>query len=146
MSEKTLSIRIKIGNNEIEVTGSPEEISKTLDDLPKIVEKVSLAFPTSLPSVITPIQKQESVTPTRDLYPTIGAQIGISCPEAIIMVLSSPWGRQKPRNLGEIIDAMKVNALHFPTGTIKGRLTDLTKKGTLRRIRGEKGYECVVAK
>jgi len=60
------------------------------------------------------------------------------------MILSTEWGRKKPRHLGEIMEAMKMNALHFPIGTVKGRLTDLTKKGLLRRIKGEKGYNYIV--
>ena len=148
MNDKSLTIRIKIGNNEIEISGSPEDIPKTLEDLPKIVGKVSTFFNTITPTsnAITTIPKQEPLKTAEDIFPTIGSQMGISCPKAIITVLSTEWGRKKPRNLGEIMEAMKVNALHFPTGTIKGRLTDLTKKGMLRRIKSEKGYGYIVAK
>ena len=147
MSEESLSIRIKIGNNEIEISGSLDNISKMLDDLPKIVDKVSTSFNTTTPvSSVTAIVKHKPAKIPEESFPTISTQIGISCPEAITAILSTEWGRKKPRNLGEILEAMKVNALHFPKGTIKGRLTDLTKKGILRRIRGPKGYGYVVAK
>lgn len=146
MSDKSLSIRVKIGNNEIELSGPAEEVSKALDDLPKIVSVVSNSFSTIKTDTTVASQSPESTMQNVEEFPTISAPIGISCPEAVISILSTSWGREKPRNLGEITEAMKVNALHFPTGTIKGRLTDLTKKGILRRIRGEKGYGYVVVK
>ncbi|MFH0748500.1 MAG: hypothetical protein V1915_01055 [Candidatus Bathyarchaeota archaeon] len=146
MGEKTLTLRIKIANNEVELSGSLEDISKTLEELPKIVERVSISFKTATPTTIFTASPKQVAKTSEDEFPTIGAQIGTSCPEAITSILSTEWGREKPRNLGEIMEAMKVNALHFPIGTIKGRLTDLTKKGTLRRIRGDKGYGYVIAK
>ena len=74
----------------------------------------------------------------------VAAVVSFVLYDAIIAVLSTGWGRKQPRNMREILETMKVNALHFPIGTVKGRLTDLTKKGRLRRIRGAKGYSYVV--
>ena len=142
-----MTIRVKIGNNEVEISGSGlEDILKILENLPQIVDKISASFKSLAPisdHITSP--KQEAKTMVEE-FPTISTQIGGSCPEAIIAILSTDWGRENPRNLREITDAMKVNALHFPTGTIKGRLTDLTKKGVLRRIRSEKGYGYVIFK
>lgn len=144
MSESPFTIRVKIGNYEMELTGSHADVVHTLDELPKIVEKVIEAFNPTQTLKVSGVQ--ESVETAEEQFPTIGAQPGISCPDAILTILSTGWGRERPRHLAEIMEAMKVNALHFPTGTVKGRLTDLTKKGTLRRIRGEKGYGYVVVK
>ncbi|MFH0896535.1 MAG: hypothetical protein V1850_00595 [Candidatus Bathyarchaeota archaeon] len=141
-SETPFTVHVKIGNYEMELTGSRGDVAQALDELPKIVAKVMEAFNQTLKASTV----QESAKVVEEDFPTIGAQIGISCPEAIVAILSTAWGREKPRNLGEIMEAMKVNALHFPGGTVKGRLTDLTKKGMLRRIRGEKGYGYVVVK
>lgn len=142
MSEAPFTIRVKIGNYEMELTGSHGDVVQTIDELPKIVGKVIEAFnPVQTLKVST---AQELAKSVGERFPTIGAQPGISCPDAIVAILSTNWGREKPRILGEIMEAMKVNALHFPMGTVKGRLTDLTKKGMLRRIRGEKGYGYVV--
>lgn len=144
MSEAPFTIRVKIGNYELELTGARGDVMQTLDDLPKIVGKVTEAFNPLQTLRVSPAQ--ELLKTMREDFPTISAQIGISCPDAIIAILSTGWGREKPRNLGEIMEAMKVNALHFPIGTVKGRLTDLTKKGILRRIRGERGYGYVEVK
>lgn len=144
MIETPFTIRVKIGNYELELLGSHADVVQTLDDLPKIVNKVIEAFnPTqTLKDSLHP-KSTETVV---EVFPTISAQPGISCPDAIVSVLATGWGRENPRNLGEIMEAMKVNALHFPIGTVKGRLTDLTKKGILRRIRGEKGYSYIFTK
>jgi len=144
VSEIPFAIRVKIGNYEMELTGSRGDVVQTLDELPKIVGKVIEAF--SPVQTLKASPEQETLKAVGENFPSIGAQIGISCPDAIVAILSTGWGREKPRNLGEIMEAMKVNALHFPVGTVKGRLTDLTKKGMLRRIRGEKGYSYVVVR
>jgi len=48
--------------------------------------------------------------------------------------------------LNEILEAMKVNAIHYPLGTVKGRLTDLTKRGVLRRIKSNGSYGYILIK
>ena len=143
MSEESFTIRVKIDNHEIELTGSRRDVVQTLDELPKIVGKIVEAFNRN--RTLKTINVQESVKTTGNELPAIGAQPGISCPEAIVTILATGWGREKPRYLGDIMESMKINALHFPIGTVKGRLTDLTKKGLLRRIKGKKGYGYVVA-
>ena len=144
MSEVPFMIRVKIGNYEMELTGSRGDVLQTLKELPEIVGKVIEAF--SPLQTLKAYPMQETLKAVEEAFPTIETRIGISCPDAIVAILSTGWGREKPRNLGEIMEAMKMNALHFPVGTVKGRLTDLTKKGMLRRIRGEKGYGYVVVK
>ena len=144
MDESSVTIRIKMSNYEVEITGSHVKVLQIIDELPKIVGNVITAF-TPAPVLQTSIPP-EIVKKVEEKFPTITAPPGMSCPEAIVAILSTDWGRASPKNLGEIMEAMKVNALHFPIGTLKGRLTDLTKKGTLRRIRGEKGYGYVIAK
>ncbi len=146
MSETPFTIRLKISDCEMELTGSRTEVMQTLDELPQIVGKVVEAFNLPQEAKLRPPQQQEAVEAAPQEFPAITAQVGTSCPDAIVSVLSTGWGREKPRYLNEILEAMKVNALHFPEGTVKGRLTDLTKRGMLRRIKGEKGYGYVMAK
>ncbi len=147
MSEAPFTIRLKIGGCEVELTGSKAEVLATLDELPKIAGKVVEAFNIPQETRMQPQQPQQEPSPVSPQeFPTISAPTGISCPDAIVAVLSTGWGREKPRYLNEILEAMKTNALHFPMGTVKGRLTDLTKRGILRRIKGDKGYGYVMAK
>jgi hypothetical protein len=144
VNEETFTIRLKIRNHEIELKGSREDVMKTLDELPDIVGKIIDSF--DITFVSEQLKQRELSNSGQEVFPTIGAPNGISCPDAIIAILSTDWGRKRPRFLRDILKVMKVNALHFPIGTIKGRLTDLTKKGALRRTRGEKGYGYTIAK
>ena len=142
MDDIPFTIRIKTRHYEMELAGSRTDVMQTLGELSVIMDKITDAF--NSPQVLPTLLPHESDKDLEDTPPTISVHAGISCPDAIIAVLSTGWGRKQPRNMRKILETMKVNALHFPVGTVKGRLTDLTKKGRLRRIRGAKGYSYVV--
>ena len=137
------SIRVKIGECEIELKGSKDDVLNVIDNLPKIVSIVSNSFDLSKTQKVMTLA---SKTPTKEVYPTLTVPPSASCPNAIVKILSTEWGRREPRTLRDIIEVMKINAIHYPEGTVKGRLTDLTKKGILRRIRTERGYGYILAK
>lgn len=68
-----------------------------------------------------------------------------SAREAIIKLFSSTWGK-KPRTLGEILDALELNATYYPKGTTSKELTRMTQRGTLRRLRREGQLAYVLAR
>jgi len=82
----------------------------------------------------------------KEEYPTLSLPPNASCPDVIVELLKTDWGRKAPRTLNEIMEAMKLNALHYPKGTVSGRLADMTKKGVLRRIQTERGYGYILIK
>jgi len=143
-SDRSFTVRIRIGTNEIEVSGSHEEVMKTLGNISELVSKVTVAFGKTITPPSTK-ENEETVPPSEEL-PSMTLDPATSCPDAIVQLLSTDWGRKKPRTLGELLGAMKVNAIHYPEGTIKGRLTDLTKRGVLRRINSGRGYEYILLK
>ncbi|MCJ7609253.1 hypothetical protein MUP00_06245 [Candidatus Bathyarchaeota archaeon] len=143
-SGKEFTLRVRIGNNEIEISGNHEEVMKTLSNVSDLISKVTVAFgsaPLSTGSMSDTVPQAHE-----EEYPSVSIDPATSCPDAIVGLLSTSWGRKKPRTLGELLAAMKVNAIHYPEGTIKGRLTDLTKKGVLRRINSGRGYEYILIK
>ncbi len=143
--DKPFSVRVRIGNNEVEVSGSHEEVMKTLGNISELVSNVSIAFGNM--SDQHPIKKNKSVIQISEKeFPSISIDPATSCPDAIVQLLSTDWGRKEPRSFGELLAAMKVNAIHYPEGTVKGRLTDLTKKGVLRRIQSRRGYRYILIK
>lgn len=73
-------------------------------------------------------------------YPVIPRPEGLN--DAIIKVLSTPWGRSNPRTWAEIDTVLKQNALHYGRGSITGALTYLVKSSRLRRVKvdGTYGY------
>lgn len=133
------TLRIRLGDREVELRGTREDVLTSLDDLPRMVERVAQAFARRTDAAVT------SPAPTTMEYPSLTVDPSLSCPEAIQQLLDTPWGRNAPRKLSEILEAMRVNAVHYPVGTVKGRLTDLTKRGVLRRVKGPGGYGYLLA-
>ena len=148
MTNQPFTIRIRIGANEVELSGASQtDVLKALDNLPEIVGKVTQAFGNVQPLTIMKTESQtQSIQSEETDYPTITVTPETSCPDAIIKLLSTDWARREPRRLNDILEAMKVNAIHYPLGTVKGRLTDLTKRGVLRRIKNNGSYGYILIK
>lgn len=137
------TIKIKAKDNEIELSGSKEDVMDALDNINDIMTKVTRTF-TSSSTVQSTLQIPS--TTTKSKFPSISVSPDTPCPDTILKLLSTDWGREKPRKLRELLEAMKVNAIHYPIGTVKGRLTDMTKKGFLRRVREGREYAYIRVK
>ncbi len=142
------TIRIKIGQNEIEISGSQREVLKTIQDLPKLVENITKAFTpkntkettTEKPSV-TMISVPSSTT--SKIYPSI--RKAKNCSQAVLKLLETEWGAWRPRTLSEIVEALKANAIHYPSSTLSGVLSWLVKKGKVKRWKTDAGYVYILA-
>jgi len=130
------SLRVKFGSHEIEISGTHEEVIKTIEELPGLVASVSKAFDAANINVTQP-----QSTPT--LYPTISSSA--NCSKAVLKLLKTDWGKQQPRTLPELVEAMKANALHYPPTTLSGVLVWMVKKGRIKRWKTDKGYVYALA-
>jgi hypothetical protein len=140
MSEgRELKIRIRLGDYEIEIAGLKEDVIEMLTGLDEVIAGAASALRAQGP-VMPPMAE----TKAEDL-PQVQMERDIQAPDAITKLLSTSWGN-KPRNLTEIMAALEVNAIHFPKGTVAGRLTDLTRKGVLRRVKTPGGFGYVLIK
>lgn len=137
------TIKIKAKDNEIELSGSKEDVMDALNNINDIMTKVTRTFAT--PSTIQSTLESPPSNP-KSKFPSISVSPDTPCPDTILKLLSTDWGREKPRKLRELLEAMKVNAIHYPIGTVKGRLTDMTKKGFLRRVREGREYAYIRVK
>ena len=126
------SFRVKFGSHEIEISGTHEEVMKTVEELPHLIANVSKAFDT------VNIKVNASKPVALATYPTISSSA--NCSEAVLKLLKTDWGKQQPRTLPELIKAMKVNALHYPSTTLSGVLVWLVKNGKVKRWKTDKGY------
>jgi len=146
MSAHPFSLRVKIGNYEIELSGAREEVLQALNDLPDIVNKVSKAFGSiqvSAPATSqapTTLEKPGAVGAS---YPLISATE--SCSDALIQLFSSDWAKEKPRALSDVATVLEANALHYPIATVAKTLERLTRRNKLRRWKTEEGYVYVLA-
>jgi hypothetical protein len=134
---KVLRIRIRLGDHEAEIEGQKEDVLEILANFQNVISSMSSAL-----RVQSTVSKSESQV---EEVPQVQMERDIQAPDAIVKLLSTEWGN-KPRNLTEIMGALEVNAIHFPKGTIAGRLTDLTRKGVLRRVKTAGGFGYVLVK
>jgi hypothetical protein len=130
----SFSFRVKIGSQEIEISGSREEVMKTIEELPLLMEMVSKAFGSTK-------KGEETSQSVGSVYPSVSAS---SCSEAVLQFLSSDWGKQ-PRSLPELGDALKANAIYYPSTTLSGVLAWLFRKNKIKRWKTDKGYVYVLA-
>jgi len=150
------SFRVRFGEYEVELNGTKQEVLDTIKDLPTLVEKVSKAFEESKIKGTNAIAKPLTVriAPSSNSQSTAGAITSISipsiphtqqCNQAVLSLLETDWGRWKPRTLPEIIEALRVNAIHYPATTLSGVLNWLVKKGKVRRWKTDEGYVYILA-
>jgi len=132
MTTPQFTLRIRIGDKEVELGGTREEVMTALEDLDEIINKVSNAFG-SESSIVREIRDSES---SPKGYPTISQTK--KCSEAILDLLQTGWGKE-PKTLSELREGMAANAIRFPSSTLSGTLNWLVKRGKLRRWKGENG-------
>ena len=143
------TLRVRLGQYEVEVSGSREDVLKTVEDLPNLVTVVSEAFAQAGVSVKAADMQlsRDSVpaplTSPSGTYPSI---LGSgNCSDAVLKLLETDWGRSTPRTLPELVEAMRVNAVHFPATTLSGVLNWLVRKGRVKRWKTDKGYVYVLS-
>jgi len=132
--EMPFSFRVKIGQREIEISGSREEVMKVIEELPQLMETVSKAFEST-------VTAKETEQPASIVYPSVSAS---GCSEAVLQLLASDWGKQ-PRSLPELGEALKANSVYYPSTTVSGVLSWLVRKNKIKRWKTDKGYVYVLA-
>jgi hypothetical protein len=143
------TLRVRLGQYEVEISGSREDVLKTVEDLPNLVTVVSEAFAQAGVSVkAADGQSNQDSIPASTIspsstYPSI--QGSGNCSDAVLKLLETEWGRSTPRTLPELVEAMRVNAVHFPVTTLSGVLNWLVRKGRVKRWKTDKGYVYVLA-
>lgn len=98
---------------------SAEELISTLEKL-EVIEKV-------IPRTMSINDVQDG----SDSIPKISSSVGPS--QAVREVLGSAWGKTESRTMKEINAILETNAIYFSASSLSGVLTNMTKKGELRR-------------
>ncbi|MEM2098433.1 MAG: hypothetical protein QXU99_01615 [Candidatus Bathyarchaeia archaeon] len=151
--EKDFVFRVKLGESEIELKGTYNEVTKTIQDLPNLFANIRKALESVKPKTVATITvkaesaRKEAPTATADVpvqsYPQLPAQI--SCDEAILRILESDWGKWRPRTLEEIQEVMKANNLQFMGRMLNAALDALVEKGNVRRWNTNAGFVYILA-
>ena len=129
MDERKISLRIKLGSNELEVSG---EYSLVMDVIDKLLPYLSRE---DRMMIDKPIEVQvEDVD--GDLPPKIRISSGEPLSAVLRKVFNTAWG-SKPRQLKEIISVLESYGLYYPKSSIAVTLKRLVQRGVIRRIKGK---------
>jgi hypothetical protein len=139
-------IRIRMGEYEVDVNGTREEVLKTFEDISKLIANVNKAFESVKPKTVTTLTvktaaaKQETKT---ENYPKIGSTA--TGDEAVLKVLESDWGKWRPRTMEELKGTLDANGLDYSSRVLGGVLMGLVKRGTVRRWNTDAGFVYILA-
>ncbi len=145
------AFRVKIGEYEVEITGTHEEVTKTLENLPQLITTVQKAFESVKPKTVATLtvktepqpKTKEAPKPSAQTYPKI--KTAANCEEAVLRLLETDWGKWRPRTMEELNDAMKASDIKYTTRILEGTLNKLADKGMARRWKTNAGFVYILA-
>jgi len=145
--QTNFAFRAKIGEYEVEINGTREEVMKTIQELPTLMTNVHKAFEAGKPKTVTtltvktePPKKEE---PPKQKYPQIGRVE--SAAGAILKLLETDWGKWRPRTIDELSEGLKANGMNYSGKMLSGVLNGLEKRGKVRRWKTDAGYVYILA-
>lgn len=139
--------RLRLGEYELELSGSREEVLKTIrEDLPALIVNVHSAFDSVKPKTVATLtvkaeQPKEEAGVRK--YPKVLA--ADKCDEAVLRVLESDWGKWRPRTMDELREALEANSMSFGGRVLAGVLMGLVRKGKVRRWKTDAGCVYILA-
>ena len=143
------SFRVKIGEYEVEIRGTHEEVTKTIENLPNFITNVNKAFESAKPKTVATLTVKTEAAPKAapeapaQKYPKIASPA--SCEEAVLRFLETDWGKWRPRTMEELQEAIKANGLKYPGRTLGATLDALADKGMVRRWDTNTGFVYILA-
>jgi hypothetical protein len=153
--EEGFSFRVKMGEHEVEIKGTHEEVTKTIEALPALFTNVSKAFEIIKPKTVATITvkteppakeehaKAKSAEASAQNYPKIKQTA--NCDEAVLKILETDWGKGRPRTMEEIKDAVSANGLKYPGRMLSATLDALAEKDKVRRWNTNTGFVYILA-
>jgi hypothetical protein len=148
---ESFAFRIKLGEYEVEIKGTHEEVTKTLEGLPHLVTNVHKAFENVKPKTVTTLTVKTEPTAKAKAMPKTPAQTypkitsPANCENAVLGLLETDWGKWRPRTMEELKDAMKANKIKYTKRTLAGTLNKLADKGMVRRWNTNTGFVYILA-
>lgn len=148
---ESFSLRVKMGEYEVELSGAHDEVMKTVEDLPNLIVNINKAFETAKPKTVATITvktadesktAQTSETSTQN-YPRIAPVKDAD--EAVMKLLQSDWGKWRPRTADELQEALYVNNLKYSERSFSSTLAKLAEKGMVRRWNTNTGFVYILA-
>jgi hypothetical protein len=153
VDEKTegFLLRVKIGEYEVELSGTHKEVMKTVASIPDIIANINRAFESAKPKTVAtitvkttdePKTAKTSEAPVQN-YPKIAATEDAE--KAVLRILESDWGKWRPRTVEELEEALKTNDLKYSERVLASTLDGLAKKGLVKRWNTNTGSVYILA-
>lgn len=152
--EEGFVFRVKLGEYEVEIRGTHEEVTKTIENLPNLFTSVNKAFEIAKPKTVATITVKTESSPKEASakaaaeapaqgYPKIASPA--SCDEAVLKFLETDWGKWRPRTMEELRDAMSANGLKYPGRMLSATLDALVENGKVQRWNTNTGFVYILA-
>jgi hypothetical protein len=151
--QESFAFRVKLGESEVEIRGTREEVTKTIENLPNLIINIHKAFEIAMPKTVATITVKTDAPPKSaskaaveapaQSYPKIKSPA--SCEEAVLRFLETIWGKWRPRTMEELKEAMKANGLKYARRTLGATLDSLAEKGMVRRWNTNTGFVYILA-
>lgn len=142
------SLRVKMGEYEVELSGAHKDVMKTMKNLPTLISDINKAFESVKPAIAT-------ITVNNDSEPTANSETAPqdypkippaeTAEDAILKALESDWGKWRPRTVDELKEAMKFNKRDYPGLVLPSILEALVEKGLVKRWNTNDGFVYILA-
>ena len=154
MEEKkpeNFGFRFRLGDYEVELNGTYEEVTKTIENLPNLAANINKALEIAKPKTVATLtvktepseQGKPAQKVTAQTYPKIVSPA--DCDQAILRLLETEWGKWRPRTEEELGEAMKANQVKYTERTLTKTLNTLADKGKVRRWNTNTGFVYILA-
>lgn len=138
------TFRLKLGEYEVDLEGTREEVVETIENLPNLITSVQKAFERIKPKrVATLTVKTKARKAPIQKYPKISSPE--NCGEAILKILGSDWGKWRPRTKEELEEAIKANKLEYSGRVLARVLNGFVKREIVRRWKTNSGDVYILA-
>ncbi|MCW4045707.1 MAG: hypothetical protein NWE94_09360 [Candidatus Bathyarchaeota archaeon] len=153
--EAGFTFRVKLGEYEVEITGTHEQVTKTIENLPSLFTNIHKALEIAKPKTVAtitvktepPAKEADKITSAAEAaaqkYPKIAAPA--NCDEAVLKFLETDWGKWRPRTMEELKEAMESNGLKYPGRMLSATLDALAEKGKVQRWNTNTGFVYILA-
>lgn len=131
-SDLPVELSLRVGGLQINAKGTITELSKQISSISQFAEFASSKL-LDLGTVLTDETAATAAEESTAVEPPV-IKVTNSTTENVRTLFNTPWGKT-PRNLGDVTNALEVNAAPDSSANIAGALLGLVKAGEFRRLK-----------
>jgi len=140
MSGENIKIRVRSGQNEVEIEAPLAKIHDAINAISEVAAKLptqAMATQPVLAAAPAPASSQETHGQPSSV-PVASIEKGDSLSDVILKFFADNWGRN-PRKLQEVREALQSYGLNYPKQSVAVALLRLAKGSRIRRFKAEGG-------